>query len=316
MNDATLSDRTKPAASAMHAVRLQVMWNRLISVVEEQAQTLVRTSFSTSVREAGDLSAGVFDIEGRMLAQAVTGTPGHINSMAASVKHFLEAFPAETMRDGDVFVTNDPWKGTGHLHDFTMVTPTFRKGRLVALFAATSHVVDVGGLGLSPDSRQIYHEGIYIPLMPLVQQGRMNDWLLQVIRQNVREPTQVEGDIYALVACNERGSLRLNAMMDEYGLDDLHELGQQIISQSRQGMAATLGVVEVAFRVGLQSHGELMEVLGYLVVVVEALVVVHLAVTVQIVQTYNLITATDVDASLAQFQTKRLEQACGDALPG
>ncbi len=237
MNDATMPDRTKPAASAMHAVRLQVMWNRLISVVEEQAQTLVRTSFSTSVREAGDLSAGVFDVEGRMLAQAVTGTPGHINSMAASVKHFLEAFPAETMRDGDVFVTNDPWKGTGHLHDFTMVTPTFRKGRLVALFAATSHVVDVGGLGLSPDSRQIYHEGIYIPLMPLVQQGRMNDWLLQVIRQNVREPTQVEGDIYALVACNERGSLRLNAMMDEYGLDDLHELGQQIINQSRQGMA-------------------------------------------------------------------------------
>ena len=223
--------------SAMLAVRMQVMWNRLISVVEEQAQTLVRTSFSTSVREAGDVSAGVFDIDGRMLAQAVTGTPGHINSMAASVRHFLDAFPAASMKDGDVYVTNDPWKGTGHLHDFTMVTPTFRKGRLVALFAATSHVVDVGGLGLSPDSRQIYHEGIYIPLMPLVEAGRMNDWLLKVIRQNVREPIQVEGDIYALVACNERGSVRLNAMMDEYGLDDLTELGETIIRQSRQGMA-------------------------------------------------------------------------------
>ncbi len=222
--------------SAMHAVRLQVMWNRLISVVEEQAQTLVRTSFSTSVREAGDLSAGVFDVEGRMLAQAVTGTPGHINSMAASVRHFLDAFPAASMRDGDVYVTNDPWKGTGHLHDFTMVTPTFRKGRLVALFAATSHVVDVGGLGLSPDSRQIYHEGIYIPLMPLVEQGRMNEWLLKVIAQNVREPIQVEGDIYALVACNERGAQRLNAMLDEYGLEDLVELGDSIIAQSRQGM--------------------------------------------------------------------------------
>jgi N-methylhydantoinase B len=229
------------AATGMQAVRLQVMWNRLISVVEEQAQTLVRTSFSTSVREAGDVSAGVFDTEGRMLAQAVTGTPGHINSMAASVRHFLDAFPAAGMREGDVYLTNDPWKGTGHLHDFTMVTPAFRKGSLVALFAATSHVVDVGGLGLSPDSRQIYHEGIYVPLMPLVEEGRMNEWLLRLIRQNVREPVQVEGDIYALVACNERGAVRLLAMMDEYGLDDIEELGRLIIRQSRQGMAEAIG---------------------------------------------------------------------------
>ena len=222
------------------SVRQQVMWNRLVAIVEEQAQTLVRTSFSTSVREAGDVSAGVFDTSGRMLAQAVTGTPGHINSMAASVRHFLDAFPAATMREGDVYITNDPWKGTGHLHDFTMVTPAFRQGRLVALFAATSHVVDVGGLGLSPDSRQIYHEGIYIPLMPLVEQGRMNEWLIKVIRQNVREPIQVEGDLYALVACNERGAARLAAMLDEYGLDDIEELGSVIIRQSRRGMAEAI----------------------------------------------------------------------------
>lgn len=235
MNDATPT--AAATASAMHAVRLQVMWNRLISVVEEQAQTLVRTSFSTSVREAGDLSAGVFDREGRMLAQAVTGTPGHINSMAASVRHFLDLFPADGMRDGDVYITNDPWKGTGHLHDITMVTPTFHDGRLVALFASTSHVVDIGGMGLSPDSRQIYHEGIQVPLMPLVEAGRMNEWLVRLIAQNVREPVQVEGDIYALVACNERGSRRLVAMMEEHGLADIEELGDHIIRQSRQGMA-------------------------------------------------------------------------------
>ena len=236
MNDASPAAATA-TASAMHGVRLQVMWNRLISVVEEQAQTLVRTSFSTSVREAGDLSAGVFDREGRMLAQAVTGTPGHINSMAASVRHFLDLFPAGTMRDGDVYITNDPWKGTGHLHDITMVTPTFHRGRLVALFASTSHVVDIGGMGLSPDSRQIYHEGVQIPLMPLVEAGRMNEWLVRLVAQNVREPVQVEGDIYALVACNERGSRRLVAMMEEYGLDDIEELGAHIIGRSRQGMA-------------------------------------------------------------------------------
>ena len=101
----------------MQDIRNQVMWNRLISVVEEQAQTLVRTAFSTSTREAGDVSAGVFDGQGRMLAQAVTGTPGHVNSMARSVVHFLDVFPTQTMRDGDAYITNDPWKATGHLHD-------------------------------------------------------------------------------------------------------------------------------------------------------------------------------------------------------
>jgi len=136
-------------------IRLQVMWNRLLAVVEEQAQTLVRTAFSTSTREAGDVSAGIFDLNGQMLAQAVTGTPGHINSMALSVGHFLERFPVATMGEGDCYLTNDPWKGTGHLNDFTVVSPSHRKGKLVALFACTSHMVDIGGLGMSPDGRQI-----------------------------------------------------------------------------------------------------------------------------------------------------------------
>jgi N-methylhydantoinase B len=225
----------------MATIRLQVMWNRLISVVEEQAQTLVRTAFSTSAREAGDISAGVFDTQGRMLAQAVTGTPGHINSMAASVGHFLAEFPAATMQPGDVYFTNNPWQGTGHLHDVTMVTPTFQGDRLVALFAATTHLVDIGGLGLSPDSRQVFHEGLHIPIMPLMQDGRMNDWLLKLIRHNVREPVQVEGDIYALIACNEKGAARLLDMMVEYNLEHLDELATYIFGESRRGMNAAIG---------------------------------------------------------------------------
>ncbi|MCB1547321.1 MAG: hydantoinase B/oxoprolinase family protein [Hyphomicrobiaceae bacterium] len=226
--------------SEMHNIRLQVMWNRLLSVVEEQAQTLIRTSFSTSAREAGDISAGIFDVGGRMLAQAVTGTAGHVNSMARSVKHFLAEFPAETMRPGDVYITNDPWKGTGHLHDLTMVTPTFIDERMVALFASTTHVVDIGGIGMSPDGRQIFHEGCFIPIVPLISAGRVNEWLLKLIRHNVREPVQVEGDIYALVACNQRGADRLLAMMDEYGLRDLDQLGDYIITQSHAGMTAAI----------------------------------------------------------------------------
>ena len=221
----------------MDAIRNQVMWNRLLSVVEEQAQTLVRTAFSTSTREAGDVSAGIFDLDGRMLAQAVTGTPGHINSMARSVVHFINEIPVATMKPGDVYVTNDPWQGTGHLHDLVVTTPIYRDGRMVALFSCTSHLVDIGGVGLSPDGRQIYHEGLHIPIMPLIEQGVMNEWLLKIFRANVREPVQVEGDIYALVACNEIGGERLLSMMDEYGLDNLDALGEHIIGESRRAMA-------------------------------------------------------------------------------
>lgn len=223
--------------TGMEAIRNQVMWNRLLSVVEEQAQTLVRTAFSTSTREAGDVSAGVFDLEGRMLAQAVTGTPGHINSMARSVVHFINEIPVATMKPGDVFATNDPWKGTGHLHDLVVTTPIFRDGQMVALFSCTSHLVDIGGVGLSPDGRQIYHEGLFVPIMPLVSEGKVNEWLLKIFRANVREPVQVEGDIYALIACNEIGGERLLAMMDEYGLENLDALGDHIIGESRRAMA-------------------------------------------------------------------------------
>ena len=150
--------------SALLEIQNQIMWNRLIAIVEEQAQTLIRTAFSTSAREAGDLSAGVFDTQGRMLAQAITGTPGHVNAMAASVGFFLDKYPAKTMSPGDVYFTNDPWLGTGHLHDFTMVTPTFYRGECIGLFASTTHVVDVGGVGFGADGRQVYDEGLYMPM--------------------------------------------------------------------------------------------------------------------------------------------------------
>ncbi len=222
--------------SALSEIQNQIMWNRLIAIVEEQAQTLIRTAFSTSAREAGDLSAGVFDTQGRMLAQAVTGTPGHVNAMAASVGFFLDKYPAHTMSPGDVYVTNDPWLGTGHLHDFTMVTPTFYQGKAVGLFASTTHVVDVGGIGFGADGRQVYDEGLYLPILPLAKAGKMDEAILEIVRSNVREPIQVEGDLYSLTACNEIGCRRLVEMMDEFGLDNLDELGQYMVEHSHQAM--------------------------------------------------------------------------------
>ena len=217
-------------------IRMQVMWNRLISVVEEQALTLLRTAFSTSVRESGDLSAGVFDPRGQMLAQAVTGTPGHVNTMAEAVLHFMNAIPREEMFEGDTYVTNDPWLGTGHLHDITMVSPSFLNGEIIAFFACTAHVVDVGGRGFGADGKSVYEEGIQIPIMKFAEKGKVNLDLVRILRANVREPNQVVGDFYSLAACNEVGHRRLVDMMKEIGLASLDGLGDFIFSRTRDAM--------------------------------------------------------------------------------
>lgn len=229
----------------MSAARLddQIMWNRLIAVVEEQATTLIRTAFSTSVREAGDLSAGLFDRQGRMMAQAVTGTPGHVNAMAESVAHFIAAFGLEALFPGDVLITNDPWMGTGHLHDITVVTPVFRTGALIGFFACTAHVVDIGGRGFGPDGNDVHEEGLLIPIMKFAQKGVVSDDLLRLIRANVRTPDQTVGDIYSLAACNDAGERRLQAMLDEFGRDDLAGLADYIIETSRQATHAAIAAV-------------------------------------------------------------------------
>ena len=214
-------------------VAYQVMWNRLISVVEEQAQALVRTAFSTSVREAGDLSAGVYDVQGQMLAQAVTGTPGHVNAMADAVAHFIRRIGRDNIFDGDVYITNDPWEGTGHLHDITMVTPSFHNDVLVGFFACTAHIVDIGGRGFGADAASVYEEGLYIPIMKFADKGDVDETLTRIIRGNVREPDQLIGDIYALATCNEIGHRRLIDMMEEFDLSDLDGIAAFIRDNSR-----------------------------------------------------------------------------------
>lgn len=221
---------------ALGQIQSQIIWNRLLAVVEEQAQILVRTAFSTTVREAGDLSAGVFDTRGRMLAQAVTGTPGHVNAMAASVGFFLKKFPVDSLHPGDVLLTNDPWFGTGHLNDFTVVTPVFLDTKAVALFASTSHIADVGGLGFGPDGRQVFEEGLNIPMSYLFKSGELNQTLLDIIRVNVRDPRSAEGDLYSLAACNEAGASSLVATMREFGMTELDSAGRMIVDNSREAM--------------------------------------------------------------------------------
>ena len=230
-------------AREQSTVVFQVMWNRLISVVEEQAQALVRTAFSTSVREAGDLSAGVYDTHGNMLAQAVTGTPGHVNAMADAVGHFIRRIGRDNMFEGDVYITNDPWEGTGHLHDITMVTPSFYKNELVGFFACTAHVVDIGGRGFGADAHSVYEEGLYIPIMKFAERGTVDETLIKIIRGNVREPDQLVGDVFALATCNEIGHRRLIDMMEEFELKDLDGIANFILENSRTATLACIAAL-------------------------------------------------------------------------
>ncbi|MBV8767889.1 MAG: hydantoinase B/oxoprolinase family protein [Hyphomicrobiales bacterium] len=228
----------------LSTVSLQVMWNRLISVVEEQAQALIRTAFSTSVREAGDLSAGIYNKAGLMLAQAVTGTPGHVNAMADAVAHFIREIGRDDIHEGDIYITNDPWMGTGHLHDITVVTPSFYKGAHVGFFACTAHIVDIGGRGFGADANSVYEEGLYIPIMRFADRGRVDQAFVRLVRANVREPDQVVGDIFALATCNDVGHRRLTSMLEEFDLDNVEVVGDFVLENSRRATLERIAALE------------------------------------------------------------------------
>ena len=244
------------SANALEIIHQQVMWNRLIAVVEEQAQTILRTAFGSVVREAGDLSAGIYDLEGRMIAQAVTGTPGHVNTMARAVDHFLARFPVAGMKRGDVYVTNDPWLGTGHLFDFVVVSPAFAGDEPVALFASTCHVIDVGGRGFTAEAQSVYEEGIAIPHMKLRDRGQLNEDFFSILLANSRNPVEVKGDILSLVSCNDTGEARLRDMMAEFGLKSIAPLADFIIDNSRDAMINAIGAVpNGAYRTDMKLDG-------------------------------------------------------------
>ncbi len=224
-------------------VTLEVLWNRVLSVTNEQQAALIRTAFSTVVRESQDLACGVFDTRGNMIAQSDTGTPGHINAMATCMRHFMAVYPEDTLSPGDVLITNDPWMTAGQINDITLVTPIFRNGHVAAYFANTCHMVDIGGRILSAEAREVYEEGLYIPIMKLFDAGERNEVLFKLIRGNVRTPDEVEGDLHAMATCNDVGGRRLLEFMDEFGLDSIDPLADQIIERSERAMRAAISEI-------------------------------------------------------------------------
>ena len=239
--------------SRFDPIELEILWKRLISVVDEASAAFVRTCFSTLVRDGNDFAIVLTDAQGRSIAQSTMSLPGFIGCLPASVRHFIEKFPSQTMKPGDVFITNDPWKGSGHVHDVTTVTPIFHEGKLVAFAAVVSHLPDIGGKLRSNSSREIYEEGLQIPLMRLLDEGKPNDVLIEMISQNIRVPEQGLGDIWAQVAgCRTMGQ-RLQSLLATVNLDDL---GAEVRRRSENAMREAIrNIPDGVYRSTVQHDG-------------------------------------------------------------
>ncbi len=224
------------AAPHFDAVTLEVLWSRLISIVNEAAAALMRTSFSTVVREAQDFSCIICDAQGNGLVQPPHSIPSFIGTLPATVKHFIAQYPVASMRPGDVFITNDPWLGTGHLADVTVCKPVFLNGEVVGFAASTAHAPDMGGRTGSTESRDVYEEGFQIPPMHLCRAGAPEDILIRVLRANVREPDQVMGDIWAQVTALELIEQRVVTLMTDTGLASLRALAHEIHDRTEAAM--------------------------------------------------------------------------------
>ena len=224
------------STGTIDAVSLSIMWDRLIGITDEIISALVRSSFSTIVRESGDLSVVMLDLNGSSVAQGSYSVPSFTGTAAATLRHMLAKFPPETLEPGDVIATNDAWMGTGHLFDINVMRPVFRDGRILGYTMSITHLPDIGGLGFGAAATQIYHEGLRLPICKLVRAGRLDEPMFDVIRANVRVPEQVFGDLMANVTCNEVGGRQLLEFMDEYGLEDLAPLSEAIRGQSERAI--------------------------------------------------------------------------------
>ena len=238
------------------AVELELLWRRLISLVDEAAAALVRTSFSTLVRESYDFSCIVTDAAGQSLVQATESIPSFIGTLPETVKHFLRFFPPETLKPGDVLITNDIWLGTGHLPDITVAKPIFRHGKLVAFSASTAHAPDIGGKIRSPEPREVFEEGLQIPPLKLMRAGEADETLVAILRKNVRTPEQTMGDLWAQVVALDLMEERLHILMEQAGLDDLASLAAEIHARCEAAMRSAIAALpDGTYKSELQTDG-------------------------------------------------------------
>jgi N-methylhydantoinase B len=238
------------------AVTLEVLWTRLISVVDEAAKAIVRTSFSTLSNEANDFACVLTDARGHALAQNTGSIPSFIGTLPATVRHFLRDMGAAGMRPGDVLITNNPWMGTGHLSDVCLVKPIFHGARLVAFSATTSHMPDIGGRIRAIEAREMFEEGVHIPLSKFVRERQPDETLIRLLRANVRTPDQTLGDIWAQVSANELMDRRVRQLLEEYQLDDLTDLADELFGRCERAMRdAIKAVPDGTYRYAMDTDG-------------------------------------------------------------
>jgi N-methylhydantoinase B len=227
----------------MDGVELEILWSNLIGLVDERAKALQRIAFSPIVREAGDLAVALFDRRGRMVAQANTGTPGHINSLALAGAHLVRRFHNQ-MKPGDVIVTNDPWLSAGHFFDITVLSPIFYGDLLIAYMGSTIHHTDIGGYGIGAGARDVHEEGLWIPPLKLYEGGTPNEVLHAIIRSNVRTPDAVFGDLAAQVSSGRSASERLISLCRRHDLVDIEQLSDEIIARSEEATQSAIRKLE------------------------------------------------------------------------
>jgi N-methylhydantoinase B len=238
------------------AITLEVLWTRLISVVDEAAKAIVRTSFSTLSNEANDFACVLTDARGCALAQNTGSIPSFIGTLPATVRHFLRAMGPERMRPGDVLITNDPWMGTGHKSDVCVLKPIYHAGTLVAFSATTSHMPDIGGRIRAIEAREVFEEGLHIPLTKIIREGRTDETLVELIRANVRTPDQTIGDIWAQISANQLMERRLLRLLEDHRLDTLAELGDELFTRCERAMRdAIKAVPDGTYRYEMRTDG-------------------------------------------------------------
>jgi len=226
--------------ASLDPVDVAIAWDRLVSIADEGAATLIRTSFSTLVREGYDLSVVIFDDRARMIAQSTKCIPVFIGTAPVTIAHMLAKYRPDTLRDGDIIISNDPTIGTGHMFDMAIMRPVFDAGRVIAYAMSITHLPDIGGMGFSAAATEIYHEGLRLPIWKMFDAGRLDENLIELVRMNVRVPEQVIGDIMANVSAIEVVARQLLAFATEHRLLDLAPLADAILGQTEGAVRAAL----------------------------------------------------------------------------
>jgi len=213
-------------------VTIQILWNRVISIVDEAASGLLRTAYTPSVKEYHDFCCALFDPQARMVAHSTITTAGFLSVVPAVMEHFVKKYPPGTLKPGDVLVTNDPWLASGHLIDITIASPVFHRGRLVAYAACIVHHLDMGGRMSTLESKDVYEEGLKIPILKLYDEGKLNSTVYDFMRANIRVPDKVLGDLRAQLVANHICTRNLQTLLTEFSLSGIEELADEIVNRT------------------------------------------------------------------------------------